>query len=103
MWTELASAAADESDQGRSGSDPPRPMTDDEKATRLAIVRRAVSAVEALPDPNEFRPLLAASLGQLGAFDEAVQVARRIDQKRLEPGQIDAICALCGIRLAQAK
>jgi hypothetical protein len=94
MLTELASAAADENHQSRSGMDPPRRMTADEQATRLAIVRRAVAAVEALPDPNDHRPSLAAALSQLGAFDEALQVARRMDhlhsplppQSRLIPG-----------------
>jgi RNA polymerase sigma factor (sigma-70 family) len=62
MLTQLASAAADANHQSRSGLDPPRPMTADEKAIRLALVRRAVAAVEALPDPNAHRPSLAVSL-----------------------------------------
>jgi RNA polymerase sigma factor (sigma-70 family) len=104
MLTSLAYAAADANHQSRSGLDPPRPMTADEKAIRLAIVRRAVAAVEALPDPNEHRSSLAASLGELGAFDEAVQVARRIDQKKIqEPREIDAIWALWRTSLNQAK
>jgi RNA polymerase sigma-70 factor (ECF subfamily) len=104
MLTHLASVAADDNHQSRAGIDPARPMTADEKAARLAIVRRAVAAVEALPDPNEHRPSLATSLGQLGAFDEAVQVARRIDQKEFQqPGQIDATWALWRIGLDQSK
>jgi tetratricopeptide (TPR) repeat protein len=42
-------------------------------------------------------------LGQLGAFDEAVEIARRIDQKTLESPEIDAICALRLISLFQAR
>jgi hypothetical protein len=43
-------------------------------------------------------------LSQLGAFDEALQVARRIDQKKFQvPGQVDATWALCRISLSQAK
>jgi hypothetical protein len=100
MLTELAYDVA----VGNSGIDPPRPMTADEKSTRLAIVHRAVAAVEALPDPNEHRPSLAIALGQLGAFDEAVRVARRIDQKKIQqPGQVDATWALWRISLSQAK
>ncbi len=79
LLAKLASAAADDNHQSRAGIDPARPMTADEKAACLAIVRRAVAAVEALPDANEFCPSLAASLGQLGAFDEAVRVALRTD------------------------
>ena len=82
MLANLASAAADDNSQSHYGLDPPRRMTADEKAIRLAIVRRAVEAAEALPDTSS-RSSLAASLGQLGAFDEAVKVARRIDQKRI--------------------
>src|SRR5262249_18266214 len=79
-------------------------MTAEERATRLAIVRRAVAAVEALPAPSEHRPSLAAALSQLGAFDEALRVARRIDQKAFqEPGQIDAILALQRISFDQAR
>ena len=66
LLTKLASAAADDNHQSRYGLDPPRRMTADEKAIRLAIVRRAVAAVEALPDPSEHRSSLATSLGQLG-------------------------------------
>ena len=104
LLTELASAAADANHQGRSGLDPPRPMVAQEKAIRLAAVRRAVSIVESLPDPNEHRPSLAVSLSQLGAFDEALRLARRIDQKGFQsPGQIDAIWAMWRISLDQAK
>src|SRR5262249_7430525 len=53
---------------------------------------------------NEHRPSLAAALSQLGAFDEAVRVARRIDQKRFQdPRQIDAIWALQRISFDQAR
>ena len=104
LLTELASAAADANHQSRSGLDPPRPMVAQEKAIRLAAVRRAVSIVESLPDPNEHRPSLAVSLSQLGAFDEALRLARRIDQKGFQsPGQIDAIWAMWRISLDQAK
>jgi RNA polymerase sigma factor (sigma-70 family) len=104
MLTSLAYAASDANHQSRSGLDPPRPMAAEEKTIRLAIVRRAVAAVEALPDPNEHRPSLAVSLGELGAFDEAVQEALRIDQKKIqEPRQIDAIWALWRTSLNQAK
>jgi tetratricopeptide (TPR) repeat protein len=104
MLADLASAAADANHQSRAGLDPARPMTAEEKVARLAIVRRAVEAVEALPDPSEHRPSLAASLSRLGAFDEAVRVALRIDQKKiLSPGQIDAIWALGRISLDQSK
>ncbi len=104
MLTKLASAAADDNQQSRHGDDPARTMTADEIATRLAIVRRAVKAAEALPDPNENRVSWAAALGQLGAFDEAVLVARRVDQREIQqPGQIDAIWAFWRISFSQAK
>ncbi len=104
MLTKLASAAADDNHQSRHGGDPARPMTTPEKATRLAIVRRAVKAAEAMSDASENRVAWATALGQLGAFDEAVLVARRVDQERIQqPGQCDAIWALWRISFSQAK
>ncbi len=104
MLAELAYWAADGNHQSRSGLDPPRPMAADERMTHLGVVRRAVVAVEALPEPNQHRVSLATALGELGAFDEALQVARRIDQKKFEdPRQIDAIWAFWRISLSQAK
>ena len=56
------------------------------------------------PAPNEDRVSWAKALGQLGAFDEALAVARRVDQKGIQqPGQIDAIWAFWRISLNQAK
>ena len=71
----------------------------------MAIVRRAVKAARALSDTDtsEHRVKWATALGQLG-FDEAVLIARRVDQKKIqEPRQIDAIWALWRISLNQAK
>ena len=104
MMTNLAYAAADGNHQNRSGLDPPRPFTPQERATRLAVVRRAVAAVEALPEPNGHRVSLAAALGELGAFDEAIQIARRIDQKKVQgENQVDGIWAFWRISLSQTK
>jgi hypothetical protein len=104
MLTQLASAAADDNQQSRYGGDPARNMTASEKAIRLAIVRRAVKAAEALSDTSEHRVAWATALGQLGAFDEAVLVARRIDQKQIQQtGQVDAIWAFWRISFSQAK
>jgi RNA polymerase sigma factor (sigma-70 family) len=104
MMAELAYFAADGNHQSRSGLDPPRPLTAVELATALGVVRRAVAAVEALPEPNQHRTLLATALGELGAYDEARQVARRVDQKKFQdPDQIDAIWAFWRISLSQAK
>ena len=66
MLMALASAAAEANNESRKGY-PPRLMTPEEHADRLAIVRRAVMAVEELPEANERRPILAASLAVLGA------------------------------------
>jgi hypothetical protein len=79
-------------------------MTNEEKANRLAIVRRAVKTAEALSQRSDHRVSSSAALGQLGAFDEALAVARRVDQKQIQqPGQIDAIWALWRISFSQAK
>jgi RNA polymerase sigma factor (sigma-70 family) len=103
MLAQLASAAADANHESRRGA-PRRAMTVDESKARLALVRRAVAAVEGLPDPNEHRPTLAASLAMLGGFSEALDVARRIDQKQIrQPGAVEATWALCRISLEQAR
>ena len=103
MLTKLASAAADDNQQSRHGY-PTRLMSNDEKATRLAIVRRAVKAAEALSDTSENRVAWATALGELGAFDEALLVARRVDQKAIQRrGQVDAIWAFWRISFSQAK
>ena len=102
MLARLASAAADANHESRR--DAPRRMTAEGRAARLALVRRAVAAVEALPEPNEHRPTLAASLAVLGAFSEALDVTRRIDQKQIrEPLAVDSTWALWRISLEQAK
>jgi tetratricopeptide (TPR) repeat protein len=104
MLTYLASAAADSNHESRQADDPARSFTPEERAARLAIVRRAVESVESLPDSDQYRPKLAASLSQLGAFDEALQVARTIDRSKIaETGQIDATWALWRISLDQIK
>ncbi len=103
MLTQLASAAADDNHQSRH-SYPARLMSNAEKVTRLAIVRRAVKAAEALSDTSENRVAWAAALGELGAFDEALLVARRVDQKQIQqPGQVDAMWAFWRISFSQAK
>ncbi len=104
MLTELAYQAADGNHNRRSGLDPPRVLTAEERASCLAVVRRVVATVESLPEPDSHRASLVAALGELGAFDEAIQLARRIDQKQIhDPNQIDAIWALWRVGLAQAK
>ena len=104
MLSNLAYFIADGNHNRRSGLDPPRVLTAEERASRLAVVRRVVAIVEALPEPNSNRASLVASLGELGAYDEAIQLARRIDQKQIhEPNQIDAIWALWRLSLCQAK
>jgi hypothetical protein len=102
MLTQLASAAADSNHESRKDA-PRRTLTAAEHAARLALVLRAVAAVETLPEPNEHRPILAASLGVLGAFPEALEVARRIDQKQIrQRGAVDATWALRRISMEQA-
>jgi len=103
MLMELASAAADANRESRFADDPPRSMTAGTRAARLALVRRAVAAVEELPAANERRPILAASLAMLAAFDEALAVARRIDQKQIPRNSVDATWALWRICLEQAR
>jgi RNA polymerase sigma factor (sigma-70 family) len=103
MLMELASAAADANHESRFAKDPPRPMTAGRRAARLALVRRAVVAVEELPKANERRPILAVSLAMLGAFDEALAAARRIDQKQIRGNTVDATWALWRISLEQAR
>jgi RNA polymerase sigma factor (sigma-70 family) len=103
MLMELASAAADTNHESRHGDDPPRIFTAGQRATRLELVRRAVAAVEELPEANERRPILAVSLAKLGAFDEALAVARRIDQKQIRGETVDATWALWRISMEQAK
>jgi RNA polymerase sigma factor (sigma-70 family) len=103
MLAQLASAAADANHESRRDA-PRRAMTAEERAARLALVRRAATAVEELPEPNEHRITLAASLAAIGAFSEALDVARRIDQKQIrEPQAVDATWALWRISLEQAK
>jgi tetratricopeptide (TPR) repeat protein len=103
MLARLASAAADANHESRRDA-PRRAMTAEEHAARLALVRRAVAAVESLPEPNEHRTTLAASLAVLGAFPEALDVARRIDQKQIrEPQAVDATWAFWRIGVEQAK
>jgi RNA polymerase sigma factor (sigma-70 family) len=103
MLAHLASAAADANHEGRHDA-PPRAWIAEERGARLMLVRRAVAAVEALPEPNDHRPTLAASLAMLGAFSEALDVARRIDQKQIqEPGAVDATWALWRVSMEQAR
>ena len=103
MLARLASAAADANHESRQDA-PRRAITAEERAVRLALVRRAAAAVEGLPEPNEHRTTLAVSLAVLGAFTEALDVARRIDQKQIrEPEAVDATWALWRISLEQAK
>jgi RNA polymerase sigma factor (sigma-70 family) len=102
MLMELASAAADANSESRKGY-PPRSLSPQEHADRLAVVRRAVAAAEELPEVNERRPILAASLAALGAFDEALAVARRIDQKQIRGKTVEATWALWRISLEQTK
>jgi hypothetical protein len=100
---ELASAAAGANGEGRYGFDPPRTLTAEMKERRLAIVRRAVSRATPLPDGNQYRPTLVAALSKLGAFNEAVQLARQIDQQAFrEQGQVDATWAYWRISLDQS-
>jgi RNA polymerase sigma factor (sigma-70 family) len=104
MLTRLASAAADSNHESRAADDPRRTMTAEELPARLALVRRAVAAVEALPEAHEHRPSLAASLAMLGAFQEARDVVRRVDQREIrQPGAVDAVWALWRIAIEQAK
>jgi RNA polymerase sigma factor (sigma-70 family) len=103
MLMELASAASDANHESRDGNDPPRHLTDGQRAARLALVRRAVEAVEAVPEANERRPILAVSLAVLGAFGEALAVARRIDQKQIPGESVDATWALWRISMEQAR
>ena len=53
MLAKLASAAADDNSQSRHGGDPARLMTPVERATRLAIVRRAIAVAERCPGPTK--------------------------------------------------
>jgi hypothetical protein len=78
-------------------------LTSGQRAARLALVRRAVAAVEELPEPDGRRPILATSLAMIGAFDEALEVARRIDQKQIRGNTVDATWALWRISLEQAR
>ncbi len=104
MLTHLAYFAADGNHNSRSGLDPPRVLTAQERTSRLEVVRLIVATVESLPEPNSHRASLVAALGELGAFETAIQVARRIDQKQIQnPNQIDAIWAFWRVSLAQAK
>ena len=104
VMSNLAYFIADGNHNRRSGLDPPRVLTAEERASGLAVVRRIVAIVEALPEPNSNRPSMVAALGELGAFDEAIQLARRIDQKQFQDSdQIDAIWALWRLSLCQAK
>jgi tetratricopeptide (TPR) repeat protein len=104
MLQDLAYFAADGNHDRRSGLDPPRVLSAEERASCLAVVRPIVAIVESLPEPNDHRASLVAALGELGAFDEAIQLARRIDQKHIQgPNETDAIWALWRVSLCQVK
>ena len=104
MLQDIAYFAADGNHNRRSGLDPPRVLSAEERASCLAVVRRIVATVESLPEPDDHRASLVASLGELGAFDEAIQLARRIDQKQIQgPDEIDAIWALWRVSLSSGE
>jgi hypothetical protein len=82
-------------------------LTAEERARRLVVVRAALRAVERTPDTNGFksahRSILAAAFARMGAFDEALVVARGLDQKTFgEFRHIDKVWALVRIGMEQA-
>lgn len=100
----MTNIATETSDGNRWSETPREPMTPEERAAGLEVVRRAWRVVETLPDVNDHLTMFAAAFSELGDDAKALEFARRIDQSRiLDKDEIDATWALWRISMAQVK